>query len=311
MSVPPGNLWVITSYFNPAGYRRRLLNYRRFRAALSVPLAVAELSFDGRWELTAQDADQLVQVADGDVMWQKERLLNLVLTRLPAECEYVAWIDADVVMQDRDWPQQAVDALITVPIVQLFSVVRHLDASGGPGPGTVRTAVSAAAAVLRGQPPSIIVGTMNTYAHGNGFAARRELLERHGLYDRCVIGGGDSALLGGAYGVQDVLADCWRMSPAQRDHYLHWAAGFHADVKGRVAALPGEMLHLWHGELTDRRYGRRHVDLEPHCFDPNLDIGLGADGAWRWTSDKPGLRALLCDYFRSRLEDGRPVKDVR
>ena len=27
-----GALWAITSYFNPAGYRRRLLNYRRFRA---------------------------------------------------------------------------------------------------------------------------------------------------------------------------------------------------------------------------------------------------------------------------------------
>ena len=57
-----GELCVITSYFNPAGYRRRLLNYRRFRAALQVPLAAVELSFDGCWELADDDADYLVRV---------------------------------------------------------------------------------------------------------------------------------------------------------------------------------------------------------------------------------------------------------
>ena len=146
---------------------------------------------------------------------------------------------------------------------------------------------------------------MNTYAHGNAVAARRDLLERHGLYDGCVIGGGDSALLGAAYGVQDVIAGCWRMSPAQRVHYSRWAAGFSADVRGRVGVLEGEIHHLWHGDLEDRRYGLRHADLEPHLFDPNLDIRLGVDGAWRWANDKPALHTLLREYFRNRHEDGR------
>jgi hypothetical protein len=146
---------------------------------------------------------------------------------------------------------------------------------------------------------------MNKYAHGNALAARRELLERHGLYDRCVIGGGDSALLGAAYGVHEVIAECWRMSPAQSDHYSRWAAGFHSDVKGQVSVLAGEIHHLWHGNLENRRYGRRHLDLEPHHFDPYLDIRLGADAAWRWASDKPGLHTLLREYFQSRHEDGR------
>lgn len=308
MGVGRSELWAITSFFNPAGYRRRLLNYRRFRAALRIPLAAVELSFNGSWELAHDDADILVRVADGDVMWQKERLLNLVLAQLPPECRYVAWIDGDVLMQDSRWPERAVQALATTPVVQLFSTVRHVGNSGSAVAGAADRAQSAAACVLGGQPPSVIVGTMNTYAHGYALAARRDVLERHGLYDRCVIGGGDTALLGAAYGVPEVIAEGWRMSAAQRDHYSRWAAGFHADVRGRVGALGGEIHHLWHGDLADRRYGLRHADLEPHRFDPNLDIHLGSDGAWRWAGDKPGLHALLRDYFRDRHEDGRPAE---
>lgn len=304
MSAQQRKLWVITSFFNPAGYRRRLLNYRRFRAELQAPLVAVELSFDGRWELTEQDAETLVRVTDGDVMWQKERLLNLLVPQLPPECEYVAWLDADLLMQDPDWPRQAIDALATVSVVQLFSTVRHLSGSGNVVPSAASTALSAARAVLNGRPPSIVVGTMNTYAHGNGLAARRDLLEHHGLYDSCIIGGGDSAFLGAAYGVHDVIAECWQMSPAQRDHYSRWAAGFHADVRGQVGALVGEIHHLWHGDLKDRRYSLRHGDLVAHRFDPLLDLRPGLDGPWCWASNKPGLHSLLRGYFPSRHEDG-------
>ena len=66
-------MWAITSYFNPVGYRRRLSNYRTFRADLAVPLVAVELSFDGRFELTDDDADILIQLSGGAVLWQKDR----------------------------------------------------------------------------------------------------------------------------------------------------------------------------------------------------------------------------------------------
>ena len=51
----------MTSYYNPVRYKRRLSNYRLFRANLGVPLVAVELSFDG---LTEKDADILVQKGD-------------------------------------------------------------------------------------------------------------------------------------------------------------------------------------------------------------------------------------------------------
>ena len=76
-------LWAITSYFNPAGYNTRLANYRAFRARLKVPLVTVEASFDGRVQLRAGDAEILVQRTARDVLWQKERLLNVALGFLP------------------------------------------------------------------------------------------------------------------------------------------------------------------------------------------------------------------------------------
>jgi hypothetical protein len=66
MSKPGGEaVWAVTCYFNPAGYRLRLENYRVFRQRLNVPLATVELSFDGDFELRADDADALLQIRGG------------------------------------------------------------------------------------------------------------------------------------------------------------------------------------------------------------------------------------------------------
>jgi hypothetical protein len=59
------------SYFNPIGSRRRLANYRVFRNSLAAPLLTVEWSPQGRFELDPTDADVLVQISGGDLMWQK------------------------------------------------------------------------------------------------------------------------------------------------------------------------------------------------------------------------------------------------
>src|SRR5262249_46941224 len=90
-------LWAISSYFNPAGFRRKLANYRLFRERLIVPLVTVELAYGPNFQLTEGDADVLVQIRGRDVMWQKERLLNLALQALPGECKNVVALDCDII----------------------------------------------------------------------------------------------------------------------------------------------------------------------------------------------------------------------
>lgn len=305
----PGRLWAITSFFNPAGYRQRLINYRRFRAALTVPLATIELGFNGHFELQTHDADKLLRVTDGDIMWQKERLLNILVTQLPPDCEYVAWIDSDVLFQDPQWPQQAIEHLATAPLVQLFSKVRYLERDESNIAATL-CVPSMAAEVLEGSSASAVIGRVmdrsgGAPSGGMAWAARRKLLQDNGFYDGCVIGGGDTALVCAAYGVPEVVMELHHMNAMQRVRYSRWADRFHIDVKASVSALAGEIHHMWHGDLDDRRARLRHTDLLPHDFDPHHDIRLGADGPLRWATDKVDLHNLLRDYFRNRREDGK------
>lgn len=85
------SLWAITSYFNPIRYRRRLANFKRFRENLRVPLVAVELAYGPEFELQKGDAEILIQLRGGAVLWQKERLLNLAMQALPDHCQKVAW----------------------------------------------------------------------------------------------------------------------------------------------------------------------------------------------------------------------------
>lgn len=304
-TVASSPLWAITSYYNPMRYHRRLDNYRRFRSALDIPLATVELGFDGQWELEPGDADIYLRVGHGDVLWQKERLLNVILKRLPRDCIHVAWLDCDLLFSDTGWPQRANDRLHDVPLLQLYSAVRYLARDA-----TVEMVVDSVTARIRqGQSPAsvlrnVIDRTGGSPTVGFAWAARRALLDKHGLYDACIIGGGDTALACAAFGFPETAIGLHGMNAHQQRRYIAWANRFHADVRNQVGVLSGEIHHLWHGELADRRTGNRHVGLAEHDFDPQSDISLGTDGAWRWASDKPELHSYLRNYFHQRNEDG-------
>jgi hypothetical protein len=64
-------MWAITSYFNPVGYKRRLSNYRVFRANLEIPVVTVDLSFDGEFELKEKDSDILIQISGGAVLGKR------------------------------------------------------------------------------------------------------------------------------------------------------------------------------------------------------------------------------------------------
>jgi hypothetical protein len=131
------------------------------------------------------------------------------------------------------------------------------------------------------------------------------LLEEHGLYDACILGSGDRAIVNAALGWFDRGAQGATMTPRGFDHYLEWAGPYFDSVRGRVGHIEGRLLHLWHGDLQDRAYGERGRLLHEFHFDPSLDIAIDDNGCWRWSSDKPALHESVRRYFELRKEDGR------
>ncbi len=304
-------LWAITCYFNPVGYRRRLQNYRFFRDRLEAPLATVEWSLSGDFVLTPADADILIQVQGGDILWQKERLLNIAIGALPPECDVLAWLDCDVIFGDEHWMERAGEALERSSLVHLFDDQYDLPPDVGPERISRRSEDHLARSVVARFATGEVsewdlrsgARTGNRTAWGFAWAAKRTLLDKHGLYDCCIVGGGDEAIWCAAAGEPGRPIITMAMDERRRRHYLDWARPFHEDVRGRVEWLRGPLFHLWHGDLAGRRYRDRHRGVASRGFDPENDIALTEQGCWRWKSHKPGLQAYVKDYFAQRNED--------
>jgi len=278
-----------------------------------VPLVTVELAFDGPFELEAGDADILIQIRGGDVMWQKERLLNLAIARLPVACDKVAWLDCDVVFESRDWAERLESALEHNAVVQPFStacaLARGVTSFEARPQHVQRTFRSIVHGIAAGEAAvELFLGhrlmSYSGFHCGMAWAARREVIAQRGLYDAGIIGGGDRMMVDVMFGYSDEIPRRFNMIQGEADHFMRWAKPYYESVRDSITHLDGTIYHLWHGDVGNRKYVKRQLVFREFGFDPNGDIAVAESGAWQWSSDKRGMHAYARRYFASRREDG-------
>jgi hypothetical protein len=305
-------LCIVTAYFNPVGYRSRRRNYAAFRRAMiasGLQLTTIECAFgDAAFELSGPD---VIQVRGRHVLWQKERLLNLAIARLPPDCRAVAWLDGDVFFENPAWAAEAMRRLDEHALVQPFdTVVRPPRARRV---GNRDTACPGFAAVYARHPERLRSGRHDLHGEtGFAWVARRDVLAT-GLYDASVVGGGDHLIahaMGGDWQSPCVALLAGNDTPLQR-HFRAWGERFYARVQGRIGFVAGAVLPLWHGDLARRDYTDRHRIIEDSRLNPAADLRVNDAGCWEWSSDKPELHRWVAGYFVRRDEDRRDAGTKR
>src|SRR5215212_10268338 len=114
------DLWAITCYFNPCRYKTKRENYDAFMEgmnAVGANILTVELAF-GDEEFELAPSDNVLQLRGWGVMWQKERLLNIAASKLPASCKKIAWLDNDLIFENPNWVEQTSQALDRFMVVQ-------------------------------------------------------------------------------------------------------------------------------------------------------------------------------------------------
>jgi hypothetical protein len=291
-------LAVVSTYFNLNHSKYRLANYHAFRAALDaagVASLTLEWSRDGTgFELPVDDS--IVRIQGGDFIWQAERLLNHGMRSLPAEFDKVAWIDADIIFEQQDWPEKIEQALDRWPLIQAFSLARMMPTPDEPQvpfmevPGSI---------YCRDNQVKWPDGSGRLGHCGYAWAARREVIEKVGLYDAVPVGGGDKNKLFALLNQLDQQQMVERQNQAMRQHYQDWARQLLQICNGQSGYAELSVHHLWHGSLESRHYRERHAIPLFHNFNPWEDISLGDSGAWLWSSDKPALHREVEAYLTS------------
>jgi hypothetical protein len=305
---------VITSYFNPARYKTKRRNFDAFMEGMvkiGADVRVVELAFgDDDFEL--EPADNVMQFRGSDVMWQKERLLNVAVSRLPESCTKVGWFDADLIFKEPDWLERTSEALEKYVVVQPFShaVRMHRDNADD---GTGHLYESFASHFVRDPRPA---RTMLFNAHGHtGFAwaARRDFVAECGFYDACLTGSGDHLMahaFAAAVGRSPCMPHMIGPSKAYWNHFVRWAVKARDAVGGKLGVVPGRILHLWHGDVGDRRYAQLNKQFMTFGFDPDAHIRVSPDGLWEWSGAPEHMRQWARQLFNTRNEDGEQSRPV-
>jgi len=318
--------WGVSAFFDPAGTASSIDRLNAFSCrvrAQGLPLLVVELAFDDApFRVTDAMATRVIRFRSNTILWHKERLLNLGIRQLPSECRIVAWLDHDIVFELDTWIDDTVAQLTTHVVAQPYARACWADASGAPpaadlpeGVGEGHQLPSFAAALASTSDRRRALSHYLLHGHtGFAWAAHRDLLERHGLYDRAIVGGGDVINAHAFAADDDFLRGrnlyCRELASRERQAIAAWGAGVASDTAGRLAFAPGRVVHQFHGPTSARGYVERLAILRDADFDPDHDIAADAQGCWQWNSDKPVLHRCVRDYFLSRVaEPADAMKD--
>ena len=305
---------MITTYFNPFHNLERLKNYHTFKENLNLPLITVEWAPDSIYEISHSDTDLLVQLSGGDLMWQKERLLNIALNKLPNNCEFVAWIDCDVVFANSDWHIKAKELLHKYDFLQLFDEVNYLPKLSSQDFDLEKvdflsydyTDCSLSKLIesrLNFNKDKNIIGVNPSYRRGGAaglaLASKVSTIKAHQFYDGNIVGGGDSVLFASLSNTLDLYFSMRDLSTKHKIHIKQWANQV-IEKKYQTSYLKGSIYHLWHGDLPQRQYLKRHLILKNHNYDPKNHIFSDSETAWSWQDAPKELKEAISSYMYIR-----------
>lgn len=325
-SLPDNELAVVSCFFNPGGSTRRVKNFRNFLAAVKnsgVRCLVVELAF-GSAPFEFDDHEDVIQLRSNDVLWHKERLLNIGIRQLLSDgVRKIAWLDGDIVFADHWWPSEIASRLEHANLCQVFDTISiHTHDSGPPmiAPSAVKYFQEDGR--LFSQPPlrgrNLLRGMLKGGQSGFGWAARSEVLEKALLFENAVVGGGDKLIF--AASLTEDLSDERLQALTHSKHvcracghrnksdtftasYLEWARQWSNAVDGSVDYARLHISDMYHGKRSDRGYMARHDILYRHEFNPATDLSGDPPECLQWSTQKKQLRREVEAYFLSRRED--------
>ena len=297
-SIKP-KLAVITTFFNPMNYINIRSNYIKFSKQIKecADLFPIELSFDDKFFI---DDERAIRI-NGDssnILWQKERLLQIALDNLPPEYTNVAWIDCDVIFENKNWVEDINKGLESYKALQVFENAKRLDGNGNIGnknSGIIKKIDQ------EGKVPNDIHGTP-----GYGWAIRREVIDKIKFIDTQIIGGADAIMFFSFFGItktrilKDYINREWLSAISG------WMEATHQEIDGSVGYIKGDIVHLYHGNTENRGYRNRHDILRKFKFDPRIHLELEENGLWKLKSKT--LNDNLKQYFKARNEDDNVIR---
>lgn len=312
-------LHCITMVANPSQYKIRTKLTKEFinRMALytNIILYIVEIAYnDDKFTMTDPNNKHHLQLrVNSAPLWHKENAINVGIKKLlPSNWKAVAWIDADIEFENVHWVSDALKLLNGfADIVQLMSYAINLDKYGAP-----TTVCEGMCYNYYKYKLNNIKRKIKTRLHtGYAFACTRKCYDAiGGLYQYSILGSGDRdfiwPLLISTNLFSQIINSPEKIDP--QSNFCVKSKGHLASIgeyhkkRGplRVAYVPGNIRHYFHGNFENRKYAERSKILEDYNYDPIKHLTLNEDGILIPSADCPqGMLNKIKSYFDERNED--------
>ena len=300
---------VIACHFSPCGYLRPRQNLVKFLDRLAVqgvPVFMAELTYgDDAPFLPECDRVLHLRTDPDNLLFHKENLINLAERIVPDRFTRLVWMDAECLMQRKTWLAETSEELDYSAVVQPWKRAILTDRNGKE----TRVINSVGYGCDLMDPRAQTPGSGSPYHPGFATAARRGLWTQHSGLLELPTGCSDTAMATAMLSRLTVPASGSGLSAVSAETWAHiaaWSARVHPWCGGTMGSIPGDVVHLWHGEIDARDYPAQMSLLSSYI--PARHTHHRADGLLEWTdaarAEIPDTIATIADLFHSRREDG-------
>lgn len=273
----------ICCYFNFANCNTIKNNYIKFRKYFPYPITTVELALETQ-DFFIQDSIKIRACAN-NILWQKERCLNIAIDTLPDSAKYIAWVDTDIIFHNPQFLKDTLSALEQFPVVQMFEKCTET-----PTVNPVHNNISIGKKIVQNI-------DIKYPAIGFCWAFHKDILIDNKLYDWDPVGNSDVLQLLvwlGLWNHRSIID----LNYPYRKEFLLWAWNSYANVQGNIGYVPGIIEHLYHGHINNRKYLSRNRLLIQNNFIPSKDLKI--DQNLLYMTDNLSLRDDIFQYFIDR-----------
>lgn len=262
---------VIAVFYNVKNNPYRLSAFNKFYDSIKhLNYRIIEATYKNEERQLNINDPNITYVELDSYLWVKEKLLNQIIKNLPSKFKYVAWVDGDIIFQNKNWIINSINLLKdNVDIMQPFEYCIHLEKDEIQPrdeiikqKSNINNLTRIERRVWRSFASNIFTkeGSSSTYdirGHvGFAWVAKRSILESAGLlYEGAQIGGADGVM---AYATMspDVEPGITTMFGNTND-IIQFTRKWYKAFRGRIGSVDGDIYHIWHGDIEKREYYNR------------------------------------------------------
>lgn len=289
-------LYLLVSYFNYNSNKSRERNIYSFiekNSNSKVKIVVIEAIYNNCNQLKDLNAEVFLHLKYNvkHPISLQDNLINVGIKKLPADWQYLAWIDSDVIFNNENWADNILKELQDKDIVHCFKEADFLNQDG-----TSSNFNFLSECYIHVNNIKYLDEHQRSHC-GFVWALKRSFYEQiKEIFDYSIIGSNDVVI--NLLVLKKSLEDYFFNSGYSQEYIDLVTEYYNRKKEINFTFVDNKITHLWHGNINNRNYHLRKNILKKYQFNPKQHIIKNKDGIIELT--KKGL--VMLPYIKNYFE---------